>query len=102
MLLGYQRIDNQDLVPKINELYRAWGLFNNFFCANMKLVEKTKTGSRYRKKYDDAKTPYQRLMASVHVNEAEKTHLTELYCNLNPFSLRKQIDHKQRQILKSL
>jgi len=90
LLLGYQRIDDPDLIPKINELYRAWGLFNNFFCTNLKLIEKTKVGSRYKKKYDDPKTPYQRLMESEHVNEAQKTHLTESYCNLNPFKLKKQ------------
>ena len=102
LLLGYQRIDDQDLVPKINELYRVCALFNNFFCTNLKLVEKTKVGSRYKKKYDTPKTPYQRLMESEHINQAIKTHLTEMQCNLNPFKLKKQIDHKQRQILKTL
>jgi len=100
--LGYQRIDNPSLVPKINELYRVCSLFNNFFCTNLKLVEKTKVGSRYKKKYDNPKTPYQRLVESEHINEAQKTHLTEIYCNINPFKLRKQIDYKQRQILNAL
>jgi hypothetical protein len=102
LLLGYQRIEDPDLVPKINELYRAWALFNNFFCTNLKLVEKTKVGSRYRRKYDDPKTPYQRLMASEHINEAQKTYLTEMYCSLNPFKLKRSIDYKQRQILNAL
>lgn len=102
LLLGFQRIEDPDLIPKINELYRAWALFNNFFCTNLKLVEKTKVGSRYKKKYDDPKTPYQRLMESKHLNGALKTHLVEVYCNLNPFKLKKQIDYKQRQILNAL
>lgn len=102
LLLGYQRIENPELVPKINELYRTWALFNNFFCTNLKLVEKIKVGSRYRKKYDEPKTPYQRLMESEHLNEAQKTHLTEIYCNLNPFNLKAFIDRKQREILTAL
>jgi hypothetical protein len=102
LLLGYQRIDDPALIPQINDLYRAWGLFNNFFCPNLKLIAKTKVGSRYQKKYDEPKTPYQRLMVSPHLNEAQKTHLTEIYCNLNPFNLKKQIDFKQRKILKAL
>lgn len=73
-----------------------------FFCTNLKLVNKMKIGSRYKKKYDDPKTPYQRLMNSDYINEAQKTHMTELYCNLNPFNLKKQIDYKQRQILNAL
>ncbi len=102
LLLGYQRIEDQKLIPTINDLYRAWALFNNFFCPNLKLVEKTKVGSRYQKKYDTPKTPYQRLMDSEHINEVQKTHLTERFCNMNPFKLKKQIDYKQRQILNSL
>jgi hypothetical protein len=101
-LLGYQRIDNPTLIPLINELYRAWDLFNNFFCTNLKLIAKTKVGSRYQKKYDEPKTPHQRLMNSAQINEAQKTYLTERYCNLNPFKLKRQIDHKQTRILRAL
>jgi len=102
LLLGHGRIDNPELVPLINDLYRVWALYNNFFSTNLKLVAKTKIGSRYKKKYDDPKTPCQRLMQSDHLNEAQKTHLTEVYCNLNPFKLKKQIDYKQHQILYAL
>ena len=101
-LLGYQRIANPDLIPKINVLYQAWALFNNFFCTNLKIIDKTKVGSRYRKKYDTPKTPYQRLMESEHMTELHKTCLTEIYCNLNPFNLKRQIDRKQRQIFEAL
>jgi hypothetical protein len=100
LLLGYDRLDNAALLPPINQLYEAWALFNNFFCASLKLVRKTKIGSRYHKTYDVPQTPYQRLMASPDVNEALKTHLTELACNLNPFTLKKAIDAQQRRILR--
>jgi hypothetical protein len=102
LLLGYQRIDNPELVPKINDLYRIWALFNNFFCPNLKLIKKTKCGSRYRKQYDEPKTPYQRLMESEHLNEALKTHLTTMYCGLDPFTLKQQIERRQRRILSAL
>ena len=102
LLLGYQRIEDPTLIPRINDLYRAWALFNNFFCTNLKLIGKEKINSRYRKTYDDPKTPCQRLMDSDHFNEAQKTYLTELACNLNPFALKKQIDHLQRLILNTL
>ena len=100
LLLGYQRLEDLDLLPAINRLYEAWSLFNNFFCASAKLTSKVKVGSRYRKTYDTPQTPYQRLMASADVNEAVKTHLTEVACNLNPFALKKLIDAQQRRILR--
>ena len=102
LLLGYQRIEDPAMVATINHLYRCWNLFNNFFCANLKLQEKQRINSRYKKKYDDGKTPYQRLIESEEVNEAQKTHLTELRCNLNPYALRRQIDYHQKQILVAL
>jgi hypothetical protein len=102
LLLGYSRIENPDLIPTINELYRASEMFNNLFCPSMKLVKKTKIGSRYIKQYDQPKTPYQRLMESPDVLEPLKTHITELFCNHNPFNLRRFIDHQQAHILRQL
>jgi hypothetical protein len=101
-LLGYQRIDNPDLVRTINELYEAANLLNNFFCANRRLVHKERRGSRYYKQYDAPATPCDRLMASEYVNELHKTWLTEVRLNLDPFKLRKLIDAKQRLIFSQL
>jgi transposase InsO family protein len=99
LLLGYERIDDPDLVALINRLYALWGLFNNLFCASRKLIEKKKVGSRYLKRYDRAATPCQRLLDSPHIDQAKKTYLTELRCNHSPFALKRQIDHLQDQIL---
>ena len=102
LLLGYQRIDKEDRIPIINQLYEAWALFNNFFSPTLKLIEKKKVGSKYIKKYDAPQTPYQRLMTSADILEPVKTWLTEIFCNINPFNLKRQIDFKQNQILKEL
>ena len=102
LLLGYGRIDDSALIPLINRLYEAWDLYNNVCCASMKLIEKKRVGARYLKKYDIAKTPCQRLIDCPDVDEAKKTHLTALRCNVNPFSLKRLIDALQRKILAKL
>jgi hypothetical protein len=102
LLLGYQRIDDKSLLPKINHLYGCWSLFNNFFNTSFKIREKIRVGSKYQKKYDEPQTPYLRLMESSDVTEVQKTYLTELYSNLNPFDLKRQIDHYQKEIMQSL
>ena len=102
LLLGYGRIDTPALIPLINRLYEAWGLYNNVCCASLKLIEKKRVGARYIKKYDTAKTPCQRLIDSPDVDEAKKTFLTDLRCNVNPFALKRLIDALQRQILSHL
>jgi hypothetical protein len=100
-LLGYARLDNPDLVPIINDLYRIeWSRFRNFFCPTMKLKEKVRVGSRYRRKYDEPKTPFQRVLESELVVEKKKQELKLLFESLDPFELKKEILRKQQIIRK--
>ena len=50
-LPGYDRLENPDQLPLINQLYQTWELFQNHFCANLKLREKKRVGSKYIKRY---------------------------------------------------
>jgi hypothetical protein len=102
LLLGWQRIENPALIKEINEMYEAANLLSNFFCANRHLVYKERRGSRYYKRYDKPRTPADRLLQSGYLNEAQKTHLTEMQCNLDPYKLRASIDAKQRLIFSRL
>lgn len=98
-LLGYDRLDNKEVLPLLNELYKTeWSLFNNFFCPCMKLKEKQRINSRYRKTYDSPQTPYQRIIASSDISDAAKTDLNQLYCSLNPFKLKAGIEEKLRRL----
>lgn len=48
-LLGWDRLENPQLVESINDLYRKeWSAYQNFFCPSMKLVSKERVRSRYR------------------------------------------------------
>lgn len=102
LLLGYQRIENPDLVQAINELYDAAGLLTNFFCANRKLTFKERRGSKYYKRHDKALTPCQRLLGSGMLTEPQVIHLKSLQAHLNPYTLRNLIDKKREKIFKSL
>ena len=101
-LLGYQRIENRELIKDINELYRAANLLSNFFSATRKLTFKERRGSKYYKRYDNAATPSDRLLASEHVSEPQKVFLTEVKTNIDPYKLRRLIDSKQERILGTL
>jgi hypothetical protein len=101
-LLGYQRIESVSLIPAINRLYQSWDMFNNVCLPSMKLTQKEKIASKYVRRYDTPQSPCQRLIDSAHLDELKKTFLTELKCNVNPFALKRQIDHLQAQILSRL
>ena len=68
----------------------------------MKLISKKRINSKYVKKYDTPKTPYQRLIASVHVSLEAKQKLTDTFQLLNPFTLKKKIESKLKIISAAL
>jgi len=98
--LGYGRYDTLQQLNFMNNLYRnELRLFNNFFRPVMKIISKEKiNNSVCRKKYDTARTPYQRLLESKQVSRERKQRLTEIYLSLNPVKLKKAIDQKIRKI----
>ncbi len=97
--LGYDRLDNPDVVPLLNDLYtEEWRLFHNFFCPSAKLIEKQRIGSTTVKRHDLPITPYQRVMGSPYITVSVKRSLTKQLENLNPFLLRKAIDKKVKKI----
>ena len=58
----------------------------------MKLVGKTRHGTKVHRDYDTAQTPYQRLLRSGVLTEAKKQELAATYHHLNPVLLLKQIN----------
>jgi hypothetical protein len=97
--LGYDRLDNPQVVPLLNNLYtNEWRLFHNFFCPSVKLIAKKRIGSKTIKRYDSPKTPFQRIMESVYIPKETKLCLSKQLEILNPFLLRKIMDNKLKKI----
>jgi hypothetical protein len=66
----------------------------------MKLISKERQGSKIKKKYDKAKTPFQRLLESKEIGEDKKIELIRIFNKLDPFKLQNNIERKIRLILK--
>lgn len=99
-LFGYDRFDDPRLVPLMNDLYaHEWSLLQNHFVPTFKLLSKERLNSKYRKRYEKpAKTPYQRIMESPHVDRVTKNALRNLHATLNPFALKASIQKKLKTI----
>jgi hypothetical protein len=91
-VIGYSRYESAEALALMELIYADLRLFINFFQPVMKLVSKTRVGSKVRKKYDQAQTPYQRIMASQHIDLAVIEQLTKLYLSLNPLELQRRIE----------
>lgn len=99
--VGYCRHDTQEEVKLLNEIYGHLRLYTNFFQPVMKLIEKTRIGSKVIKKYDTPpRTPFQRVIESPHIPEDGKEALKKQYASLNPASLKRTITKLQDRLLK--
>jgi hypothetical protein len=97
---GYYRYDSIETLHLLNKIYNYHRLYNNFFQPNMKLIEKTRIGSKIKKKYDKAKTPYQRVLESPYVSEENKNKLKLIYESLNPAELLRCIEKNKKALIK--
>jgi hypothetical protein len=93
--LGYLRYDTPEELRIIQDLYRCeLRLFKNFFQPVMKLKAKQRLDGRLRRTYEQAKTPYHRLMESDQLSEAQKQRLRTVYQKLDPVQIKKALDDK--------
>ncbi|MDP2809432.1 MAG: ISNCY family transposase [Rhodocyclaceae bacterium] len=93
--VGYYRYDTDKESGILNDLYRnELRLYKNFFQPVIKLISKERIGGKIKRRYDKAKTPYQRVIESDQVLIEQKQELTKIYQSLNPAELKRKIDEK--------
>jgi len=93
--LGYFRYDKEGELKTSKELYGYLRLYINLFQPVMKQISKIRIGSKVKKQYDSAKTPYQRVLESAYVSEKEEQLFIKQYEKLNPDELHRQITRLQ-------
>lgn len=94
-LFGYDRIDQYELIELMNDIYaNYWNPLQNFFIPTMKLKEKIRHGGKVKKRFEDLKTPFQRVMDSDKVSDESKEILRSSIKGLNPFKLKATLDER--------
>jgi len=102
-ILGYGRFDTEQQLHLINDLYdNELRLYINFFQPTLKLQDKIRLGSKTKKIYDNAKTPYQRVIECTDIPQENKDKLTALYLTLDPIILKSEIDKKIKKIISTV
>ena len=97
--VGHLRYDTDRELAALNAIYRPLCLLVNFFYPSVKLVKKTRTGSKVRRIYDDPQTPYHRMLASESVSEKVKNRLKQQYATLNPVALKRELTRLTEDLL---
>ncbi|MFN8484678.1 MAG: DDE-type integrase/transposase/recombinase [Anaerolineae bacterium] len=93
--VGYDRFESATAHRALLTLYAPLRLYLNFFLPDLKLVSKHRVDGKVHKKYDTAKTPYQRVLDSGILDTERRADLQATYRGLNPAALKRQIDALQ-------
>jgi hypothetical protein len=92
--VGYDRWETKQELVLLENIYDDLRLCINFFQLSFKLTAKERIGNKTIKRYDTAKTPYQRVLERKDVSLEAKAQLAHLYVQLNPADLRRWVDQK--------
>lgn len=98
--VGYDRWETDQEFIILESIHDDLRLYINFFQPSFKLIAKERIGNQTIKRYDTAKTPYQRLLERKDISLEAKAQLMNLYLQLNPAELRRRIDQKTAKLWK--
>jgi len=98
-VLGYLRYDSPAAQQAINELYQnELQIFQNLFLPAMKLIKKTRVGSKLKRCYDKPQTPLERVLECPQADPVKVQGLKRLRDQTDPFELAKRIEQKLQRI----
>jgi hypothetical protein len=88
---GYRRFDTPTELQALARVYHALCPLLNYFLPTVKLIDKSRVGSKVRKLYDKPRSPYRRLLASPALAGEAKAELRRRYERYNPVLLQQEV-----------
>ncbi len=88
---GTLRLETPEQIAAGNRLYEQMWVYYNLFQPVLHLSAKTVVGDKVRRRWDEAKTPFERLQASGVLSQEQQHRLQVLYEQTNPLHLRQAI-----------
>ncbi len=98
--VGYDRLESSEELALLTAIYTDLRLYINFFQPVLKLIAKERVDGKTIRTYDPAKTPYRRVLALDALPLEIKARLTAQFVQLNPVTLRANIDAKVARLWK--
>lgn len=98
-LIGWDRYDTPESVAALNDLYaNELRLYMNLFQPSVKLLRTIRKGSRRVRRYDEPRTPLDRLVGMPGADPQKVDALLHLRSRLDPFDLARIIRRKLERI----
>ena len=89
--VGYDRLDNARQCAALDALYDQLWVYYNLFQPVLHMVAKEVVDGKVWRRWDQAQTPYQRLLSSGVLSPEQEARLATLYAETNPRQLRNSI-----------
>ena len=96
-LLGYERLEHEELVEPVNELLKVWSLWRNLYCATMKQLSSHREEGRLIRRHEKLPlTPAQRLIEHWQAQDqrAEAQAMEKLLEGHDPIGMKEEIERK--------
>ena len=97
-LVGWDRYESPAALAALQALYADLRLFQNLFQPSMKLLRKSRHGSRLRRRYDGPQTPWARVLVCAEADPVTVAALKRLLARTDPFALSQRIDAQLEQV----
>ena len=97
-LVGYLRFDTPAELDLLNRIWELDGRFTNYLLAQQQLVSKQRHGAKVTKRFDRAKTPYQRAKNHAGVSELARAGMDATFKDLHLCSLYDEIQTLTAQL----
>ena len=102
--IGYGRYEGAEECRLLQRVHSWLRLHINFFQPSLKLIYKERdkdNAAKVRKEYDQARTPYQRLLATGVMDKETTTEMKTFYESLNPVEILERLNAAIRGLQKA-
>ncbi len=90
--VGYDRYESSAALVQLRKVYSLLRLYVNLYQPAMKLIAKERQGSKVRKCYDEARTPFRRAKEAGVIDQVRKAEPEGLIDTHGPHGLKRRID----------
>jgi len=101
-LLGYDRLEHEELVKPIDQLLELWSKWRNLYSVTMKQQSRTRQGSRLIRRHEKTpQTPCQRLM-DYWREQGDKKRVNKLKSMMkenDPIAMKEEIERRLSEVV---
>jgi hypothetical protein len=89
---GNERLDTLEQCAKLNVIYDQMWVYYNLFQPVLHLIDKQRVEGKTKRKWDEARAPYQRLLETKVLSAEQAAELNRVYLATNPRQLKREIE----------